>query len=365
MKLLIFTAYYYPHAGGVENYVHELFKGMDVTVVTCNTEGAKPFERIHGFKVYRFDCYHLMNNTYPVLKYSSLKKIDQLVSQGGFDYIVTNTRFFHTSLIGVRAGLKYHIPVIHFEHGTQHSPIKNPLLHLLGVWYDHTIGRYIVKNATTAVGISHASEQFIKHLYNRKTFCVYNGVDTALFKKKKTALKKKLGITGPVIIFVGRLIYAKGVQDLLEAARGLDMTVIVIGDGPYRKTLEETYPWAKFVGAKNSSEIAEYLSIADIFVNPSYAEGLPTSVLEAGSSGVCCIATDVGGTKEIITHLVNGYLIKPQDAEGLRKHIVTLLNDKKLRDKFSKRLQLKIRKEFDWKVGQKKLRELLSRNRNT
>ncbi|MBA4320631.1 MAG: glycosyltransferase family 1 protein, partial [Flavobacterium sp.] len=146
-------------------------------------------------------------------------------------------------------------------------------------------------------------------------------------------------------------------QDLLEAARGLDATVIVVGDGPYRKTLEEKFPGIRFVGTKKGAELIAYLSIADIFVNPSYAEGLPTSVLEAGSVGVACIATDVGGTREIITDTVNGYVIEPQDVAALRKYLYTLLNNETKRIKMGDLLQQKVLDRFNWHM----LRKILFR----
>lgn len=364
MKILIFSAYYYPHTGGVETYIKELFSGLDVTIITCNTENSKSFEKIDGFDVYRFECYHLINKTYPVLTIKSIKKINTFIKKNkhNFDYVITHTRFFNISLIGTILSKKYCIKHIHFEHGTEHSPIKNPFLNIFGKLYDHIFGRYIIKTATQNVGISKASEKFIKHLCERQTNCIYNSIDTKFFKKTKTSLKKELKINGRIILFVGRIIYAKGVQDLLEATDDIDATIIIMGDGPYRTILEEQYKNRKnilFLGQKNSVQIREFLSIADIFVNPSHAEGLPTSVLEAGSVGVPIIATDVGGTKEIIIDNINGFLIQPKNISELRKKIKTLLYSDKLKKQFSNNISEKIKTDFDWKNSRKKLKNLL------
>ncbi len=253
-----------------------------------------------------------------------------------------------------------------------HSPIKNPLFRFGGVIYDHTIGRSIIKKSNKLVGISHASEEFVKHLYPKaKTVCIYNSINTKSFSKsthnEQQKLKKRLGIKNErIIVFVGRLIFAKGAQDLLEAVKSINDTdkkekikVIIIGNGNYLSELKKNYPWATYVGQKEPSEIIEYLSIADIFVNPSYAEGLPTSVLEAGAIGVPIIATDVGGTKEIIDDGENGFLIQPKDINELRGKIGELLYNDKLRKRFAEAICKKITKEFDWSVSRKKFEKVL------
>ena len=141
------------------------------------------------------------------------------------------------------------------------------------------------------------------------------------------------------------------------------MKVIVIGSGNYDNKLRSISKNAIFLGQKNSDEIIKYLSIADIFVNPSYAEGLPTSVLEAGSLGVPIIATDVGGTREIIDDEKNGFLIKPKDVDGLKTKIRLLLNNPSVSNKFSLNIRKKIIKEFDWKKTRLVLEKILGKKK--
>jgi glycosyltransferase involved in cell wall biosynthesis len=378
MKIAIFCAYFYPHKGGVETYVKELFSGLkdiDVTIITSNSENSPKFEKKFGMNIYRFDCWHMMGKTYPIIKFSERKNIEKIIQDNKFDYIITQTRFFHTSYIGCKIAKKYHIPLIHFEHGTKHSPIKNPLFRFGGVIYDHTIGKYIIKKSNKVVGISHASEEFVKHLYKKaKTICIYNSLDTKFFcktsSKEQLQTKKRLKIKDEkIIVFVGRIIFAKGAQDLLEAVKAIknvDSTdkkekikVIIIGDGNYLNELKKKYPWAIFLGQKEPSEIIKYLSIADIFVNPSYAEGLPTTVLDAGAIGVPIIATNVGGTREIIDDGENGFLIEPKDIDELRGKIGKLLYDNILRKKFSKEIQKKVVGKFDWEKARKNVEKIL------
>lgn len=370
MNIIIFCAYFYPHEGGVEKYVQKLFseiKNVNVTIITSNSENTKKYEKKYGMEIYRFDCWNLMNKTYPIIKFSEYKKIKKIFTEHKFDYVITQTRFFNTSLIGCRFARTFKIPLIHFEHGTKHSPIKNPLLHQFGVFYDHTIGKNIIKKSFKCIGISDASCKFIKHLYPkiRNTECIYNGVDTEIFVKtplhKQKELKKILHIKKEkIILFVGRIIYAKGIQDLLETTKDIkNIKVVIIGNGNYLTELKNKYSWAIYLGQKNEKEIIEYLSIADIFVNPSYAEGLPTSILEAGAIGIPIIATDVGGTREIITDELNGYLITPKDIIGLKNNIIELLkNDTKCK-KYSENIRKNIVEKFDWNISRKKILKIL------
>jgi glycosyltransferase involved in cell wall biosynthesis len=370
MNIVIFCAYFYPHEGGVEKYVQSLFSHIphiNVTIITSNEQNIKSYENKFGINIYRFKCREFMGNTYPVIKFGEYKKIKKIFNENKFDYVITQTRFFNSAIVGCYFAKKFNIPLIHFEHGTKHSPIKNPILNLFGKFYDHTVGRHIIKHSVKCVGISLASCEFIRHLYPKvkNVECIYNSVDTNKFVKislqKQTALKKKLHIKREkVILFVGRIIYAKGVQDLLIATKDIkNIKVLIIGDGNYLSKLKKKYPLAIYLGQKNESEIINYLSIADIFVNPSYAEGLPTSVLEAGSIGVACVATDVGGTKEIIQSEMNGELIKARNVKQIENAINKLLKDHNLRKKYSKSIKLKIKKEFDWNANKKKLVEVL------
>jgi glycosyltransferase involved in cell wall biosynthesis len=375
IKILVFCSYFYPHEGGVEKYVSKLFKDLkskdaviDVTIVTANTERSVGYEVRDGFKIYRLPCWHMLNDTYPVIKPSGWSTLKKLSPEGSnkYDFVITNTRFFNTSFLGLCFSKKHKIPLIHIEHGTCHSSLLNPISKSINVLYDHTIGRYIIKHCYRLVAISDAAKRFCQHLYKKdKTFIVRNSIEAKSFNQASTRniikTKKSLGIKDEkIIIFVGRLIFAKGVQDLLNATKDMqEVKVLIIGDGNHSEYLKSMNKNVLFLGRMNQEQIIKYLSIADIFVNPSYSEGLPTSVLEAGAIGLPIIATDVGGTREIIDDGLNGFLIKPKGVELLRDKISLLLEDQRLCSKFSIAIKRKIYKEFDWAIARKAMLNLL------
>ncbi len=90
------------------------------------------------------------------------------------------------------------------------------------------------------------------------------------------------------------------------------------------------------------------LSATDIFVNPSYSEGLGISVMEAASIGLPIIATDVGGTREIITTDKTGILIKARDVGQLAEELCRLRANAELRKKLGGNARILAERKFNW-----------------
>jgi glycosyltransferase involved in cell wall biosynthesis len=177
--------------------------------------------------------------------------------------------------------------------------------------------------------------------------------------------------TAVTMTFIGRLVYGKGVQDLIltfpEIMNESKVKLLIIGDGSYKPDLERLAKNVNkgnilFEGQKNRQEIAEILSTTDIFVNPSYSEGLPTSVLEAGAAGLPIVATDVGGTREIIEDGKSGFLVPAGDTQALKEKVCQLIKDKQLREDFGSNIQQFVKKNFDWdEITDKWIQEVISK----
>ncbi|MEM3154015.1 MAG: glycosyltransferase family 4 protein [Candidatus Woesearchaeota archaeon] len=339
MKIVVFSSYFLPHKGGVENYVHNTGKrlvkrGHKVWVVTSRLKGMKAEETIDGMKVLRFPAIEPLPGRMAVpFAVNALEKI------GRPDVIVTHTRFYPLSVAGGMIAKSKGIPWLHVEHGTAQVSYANPLVDIGAKAFDATAGRWILRNAVVA-GVSGASCAFAKRLGAKNCMVLYNGVDTRFFDGKK---KKHKDIQ---IVYVGRLIREKGVQDLLKAVRGMPVNVVIIGKGPYESELKKL--GGRFVGEKDFAGVKKILANSDILVNPSYGEGMPTAVLEGGAMGLAVVATDVGGTDEIVIDGKNGFLVHPGNVRELRERIGVLLKDAKLREKFGKSLQKTVRSKFDW-----------------
>jgi len=199
-----------------------------------------------------------------------------------------------------------------------------------------------------------------------ETILIHNGINTSLFARQGLEQHNIL-IT---ITFVGRLVYGKGVQDLIlsfsEIARESEARLLIVGDGSYRSELEKLAQKTGngnilFLGQKTREEIAGILSTSDIFVNPSYSEGLPTSVLEAGAAGLPIVATDVGGTREIIEDGKSGFLFLPNDTRRLQEIMCWLIKDKKIREDTGRNIQQFVKNSFDWdEITDKWVAEVIS-----
>lgn len=129
------------------------------------------------------------------------------------------------------------------------------------------------------------------------------------------------------LLFVGRLEINKGIKELLLAIHRLnhiDYELTIIGDGSYRKDAEvlvsqlDLSEKVVFKGYKPySEELLDIYRSHDIFILPSYSEGLPQVVLEAMASGCLVFSTPVGSVPKIINHKVNGFLFKPHSVDSL------------------------------------------------
>ena len=173
---------------------------------------------------------------------------------------------------------------------------------------------------------------------------VGNGRDPAVFRpdpERRARVRSDLGTSEdrPVVIAVSRLVRSKGYPELAEAlARIPDAELWVIGErlasdrGP---DMAETLRGAglgerlRLLGYRD--DIAELMSGADIFVLPSYFEGLPMSVIEAMLSGLPVVASDIRGVQEQVVSGETGLLVPPADVGALRAAIARLIDDPGLR----------------------------------
>lgn len=173
-----------------------------------------------------------------------------------------------------------------------------------------------------------------------KILVIPNGVDTVKFapREKSEKICKDLSIKekDKIIGFVGRLVPAKGIEYLIEAASYLkkqyeNLKVIITGDGylldGLRQKAEELGINDIIVFTGKRRDIPDILSCINIFVMPSIAEGLPNSLLEAMAMGKPVIATEAGGTPEIIKNEFNGLLVPPGNSKGIAEAIMILFEN--------------------------------------
>jgi glycosyltransferase involved in cell wall biosynthesis len=165
---------------------------------------------------------------------------------------------------------------------------------------------------------------------------VYDGIDPELFHPgprdaARARLARELELRGPVVLYIGNLLPVKGLEVLIDACahlagQGVDFTALVIGQGPLRSRLEDRARRlglggrVRLLGPRPHDQLPDWYRAADLFVLPSYSEGVPIVLLEAAACGTPFVASRVGGIPEI-AHLGNSRLVPAGDAAALAEAI--------------------------------------------
>lgn len=161
-------------------------------------------------------------------------------------------------------------------------------------------------------------------------------------------------------LFVGRIVRDKGINELIEAFSKLNRKypatrLILVGE--YEENLNplnsdtineiNTNPAIEAVGAKYGKNLLAYYATSDCFIFPSYREGFPNVVLEAGAMGLPCIVTDINGSREIIVDGKNGVIIPSKDVMALYDSMEHMMLDKKRREYLASNARDMIAKRYE------------------
>lgn len=170
----------------------------------------------------------------------------------------------------------------------------------------------------------------------RRILTIHNGADAAPASRQASdAVRAELGLPADALVVtcVANLIEYKGHRDLLDAWATVrrsqpNAELLLVGDGPERADVETT---ARTVGGVrvlgSRGDVPAILGISTVLVQASHQEGLPNAVLEAMTAGLPVVATDVGGTRELVADGETGRLVAARDARGLAQALIDLLGD--------------------------------------
>ena len=161
------------------------------------------------------------------------------------------------------------------------------------------------------------------------------GVDMAYYSRRPEVMQIADTLRDKSLftfLFVGRIVRDKGIDELVTAFTELhnrhpNARLILVGsyeDGidPVSQTSKSTidsHPAISAVGMKTGDDLLAYYAASDCFVLPSYREGFPNTVMEAGALGIPSVVTDINGSNEIIHNAENGLIVPPKNAAALRK----------------------------------------------
>ena len=205
-----------------------------------------------------------------------------------------------------------------------------------------------------------------------------NGIDLAYFDRTPEVMRQaEIYRRNPcfTFCFVGRLVRDKGINELVSAFVRLQQEftncrLCLVGDfeaelDPVTPETAEhihKHPAIKFMGWQE--DIRPFLAAADAFVFPSYREGFPNVILQAGAMGLPCIVTNINGCNEIIENGKNGIIIPPHDSEYLYRTMCGFLSSPRLVEQLASAARPQIVQKYDrrtlWEALRKVYQEQIS-----
>jgi len=369
MKICHINMFYYPTYGGVEQVMYELAKrqvkeGHEVHVFCCDSDKYKRLkakeEIIDGVHVHRLPYWFRLSLStfiWPSLLW--------ILPKYKFDIIHTHVSgHAYILFAGIIAKLKKtrHIHTTHCPWTDAFRPfILKPFLFLNNVFFN----RLAYKLTDKIIAITPWEIPIIKkYASEEKITIIPNGVDEILFKRiKNNRFKKENNIKGKIVLFFGRFNPTKGPDKLVEAFKGIlkerkDITLVMIGpdEGIKEKVKEMSKGYDKIIikdPIRDKKKVAEMYQAADVYVLPSYREGLPLTLFEAMASELPIIASPVNGVPFEMKEPDNGYFVSYGDIKGLKYNILEILDNKEISKKMSLNNKEKA-KDYTWNNISKK-----------
>ena len=272
---------------------------------------------------------------------------------------VVHTQLERADSIGALAARAAGLPVVSTQHllaeprGRSRAELRNALAE-----------RMLRASGARIVAVSDAArETYVAHtaLPESRLVTIRNGIDVEAFQdamEDRDRMRAELGVpdAGPVIASVAVLRPGKGIEIMLRALPRVieefpDAAYVIAGDGSERPGLEALARElgvdgaVRFLGTRR--DVARVLSAADLFVHPTFADALPTTLAEAMAAGLPIVASAVGGVPEMLPDQRNGLLVRPGEVGGLSDAVTRILRDGALAERMAEQAASVLRERFD------------------
>lgn len=358
MKILITSGIFAPDIGGPASYAaglaRHISKKHEVTVITYSPvrrfAGDKelPFKVVRVWKIFPKGIRHLVY-LLTTLRLSAKNDIVyalNAVSAGVPALLAAKIKHkkFFVKIVGDYA---WEMSMNSGEHHRIND--FQQIEHTGKTGIIHRLQKWVCMNATGIIVPSSYLAGLVRGwgVPADKIKVIYNGVDFKSAGMPKKEARMKIGISGNILLSVGRLVPWKGFRMLIKVMPQLlqinqFFRLVIVGKGPELTVLQTMIKnlglerKVFLVGSKNHAELAVYLAAADIFILNTGYEGFSHQILEAMAAGVPIITTAVGGNKEVIEQSENGFMIKYNDEFNLVEAIKGLWEMEDLREKFIK-----------------------------
>ena len=378
MKILMLTWEYPPRiVGGIARVVHDLSKrlikdGHEVTVVTYRDNADVPeYENDKGVNVYRVDNYIIHPNNFIdwilQLNFNLASKATEIINkEGGFDVIHAHDWLVANAAKALKNA--YGIPVVATIHATEAG--RNSGIHDDTQRYINDTEWMLTYEASEVIVNSNYMKNELQRLFGlpyEKINVIPNGINLSNFTgiERDYDFRRQYAMDNEkIILYVGRLVYEKGIQHLIAAMPKVlsnyhDAKLIIAGRGGMMDQLRQEASnlglnnKIYFTGYLDSKQVQKMYKCADVAVFPSTYEPFGIVALEAMLAGVPTVVSDVGGLDEIVTHGVDGMKAYAGNANSIADSITALLYDHQLATNVAKKAKQKVKEQFNWeKIAQ-------------
>ncbi|HDP69634.1 MAG TPA: glycosyltransferase [Actinobacteria bacterium] len=350
LKVLIVNKLYYPVIGGIENHVRvlvrELSSQIDARVLVANTAFQTTKENIDGVDIYKIASVGSFKSTpiAPSFPYW-LKKLKSDIYHLHFPYPFGEFSYLLAKPAG-KLVVTYHSDIVR----------QKKLLS----FYKPFLKAFLRKADKIIVGSPNMIENspFLSEV-KEKCVVVNYGIDARRFELTEKISKKAGDIRNRygdrIVLFVGRLIYYKGVEYLIRAMKDVNGQLLIIGEGPLESDLkglsmslgigDKVY----FIGEVADNSLAAYYHACDVFTLPSIArsEAFGLVQLEAQACGKPVVSTNLPtGVPYANLDGVTGITVSQRSSENLSEAINKLLDDENLRKRYGANGKKRVHEEF-------------------
>ena len=360
-----------PNFGGVERIiletgvVHQCTRDVEQVFASFPEGGnAEPFlrevEKL-GFTAYCFqnDMPHLIAATFEFIRILKQHHIQILCAHG-----------YKSRMLGWIAATRLRIPIIGVSHGWTGENRKVQFYDLIDKWMHWRMDHIVCVSQGQADKVIRCgvSTNRVSIIYNAVRIDRFDAPPDISFRHRLEAMfpnKPKL-----IVGTAGRLSPEKGHGILITAAdkllkSGMDIGFVVFGEGflqePLQKQIDEAGIAASVVLPGFTDKLDQYMPHFDLFVQSSHTEGMPTVLLEAMAARTAVVATQVGGTGELMVEGSTGLMVSPNNPDALAEAMHKVLSDDELRRTMGENGRKRVEQLFTFEPQAEKYWDLFCR----
>ncbi len=373
MRILVINSEFPPIGGGAGNASLNISEcmaaaGHEVTVLTSNFKGMPGLDKQGGVRIVRASAIRkridrsnafeqvtfILGGSLSALKIAIRRKPDVVLAFFGMPsgaIALALKLFFNIPyIVSLRGG---DVPGFRPYDFAVYHKIISPFLRL--VW--RSAGAVVANSS----GLRAMGEEFEPNVPIK---VIPNGVDAEVYSPGDRDWEL------PRLLFVGRVVYQKGIDILLQALgnlKDLPWELTIVGDGPERAALEaltkalEIRDRVKFAGWLHDDALLDAYRWANLFTYASRHEGMPNAVLEAMACGLPVLATRIAGNEELVIHKKTGILVEPEDGQAFKFALHHLLQDAEARRQLGEAARRRVVGHYPWSRAAGNYVELLER----